>query len=39
MANSLLLASFSGSLSDWSKAWGLTSSDSIPVFLSSLLCN
>ena len=28
-----LLASFSGTLFDWSKAWGLTSSDSIPLFL------
>ena len=34
-----LLAYFSGSLFDWSRAWGLTSSDSIPLFLSSLLCN
>ena len=34
-----LLASFSGSLFDWSGAWGLTSSDSLPMFLSSLLCN
>ena len=34
-----LLANFSGSLFDWSRAWGLTSSDSIPMFLSSLLCN
>ena len=34
-----LLASFSGSLFDWSRAWGLTSSYSLPVFLSSLLCN
>ena len=34
-----LLAYFSGSLFDWSRAWGLTSSDSIPMFLSSLLCN
>ena len=34
-----LLAYFSGSLFDWSRAWGLTSSDSIPMFFSSLLCN
>ena len=34
-----LLASFSGSLFDWSKAWGFTSSDSLPMFLSSLFCN
>ena len=34
-----LLASFSGSLSAWSRAWGLISSDSLPMFLSSLLCN
>ena len=33
-----LLAFFSGSLFDWSRAWGLTSSDSLPIFLSSLLC-
>ena len=33
-----LLASFSGSLFDWSRAWGLTFSDSLPSFLSSLLC-
>ena len=34
-----LLSSFSGSLFEWSRAWGLTSSDSLPLFLSSLLCN
>ena len=34
-----LSASFSGFLFDWSRAWGLTSSDSLPMFLSSLLCN
>ena len=34
-----LLASFSGSLFDWFRAWGLTSSDSLPMFLSSLFCN
>ena len=34
-----LLASFSGSLFDWSRAWGLTTSDSLHMFLSSLLCN
>ena len=34
-----LLASFSGFLFDWSRAWRLTSSDSLPIFLSSLLCN
>ena len=32
-----LLALFSGSLFDWARVWGLTSSDSIPLFLSSLL--
>ena len=30
-----LLAFFTGSLFDWSKAWGLTSSESISLFLSS----
>ena len=35
-----LLALFSGFLFDWNRAWGLTSSDSLPLFLSSLLlCN
>ena len=34
-----LLDSFSGSLFDWSRAWGLTSSDSLPSFLSFLLCH
>ena len=34
-----LLASFSGSLFYWSRAWGLTTSDSLPMFPSSLLCN
>ena len=34
-----LLAYFNGSLFDWSRAWGLTFRDSIPMFLSSLLCN
>ena len=35
-----MLASFSGSLFDWSRAWRLTTSDSLPSFLSSLsLCN
>ena len=34
-----LLASFSGSLFDWSRAWELTTSDSLPIFFSSLLCN
>ena len=34
-----LLASFSGSLFDWSRAWELTTSDSLHMFLSSLLCN
>ena len=33
-----LLASFSGTLFDWSRAWRLTSRDSLPIFLSSLLC-
>ena len=32
-----LLASFSGTLFDWSRAWRLTSSDSLPMFLRSLL--
>ena len=31
-----MLASFSGTLFDWSRAWGLTSSDSLPSFLCSL---
>ena len=31
-----LLALFFGSLFDWARAWGLTSSDSLPLFLSSL---
>ena len=35
----VVLAYFSGSLFDWSRAWGLTSSDSLPLFLCSLLCN
>ena len=35
-----LLALFSSSLFDWARAWELTSSDSLPLFLSSLLlCN
>ena len=34
-----LLASFSGSLFDWSRAWGLISSDSLLMFLNSLFCN
>ena len=34
-----LLASFSDSLFDWSRAWGLTSNDSLPMFLSLLLFN
>ena len=38
-SNDQLLASFSGSLFDWSRAWGLTSSDSLPLFLNSLLYN
>ncbi|KAL0015045.1 hypothetical protein SO802_002114 [Lithocarpus litseifolius] len=29
-------ASFSGTLFDWSRAWGLTSSDSLPSFICSL---
>ena len=33
-----LLASFNGTLFDWSRAWRLTSSDFLPMFLSSLLC-
>ena len=36
---SFMLASSNGSLFEWSRAWGLTSSDSLPLFLSSLLCN
>ena len=31
-----MLASFSGTLFDWSRAWGLTSSESLPSFLCSL---
>ena len=31
-----LLALFSGSLFNWVRAWGLTSSDSLPLFPSSL---
>ena len=31
-----MLALFFGSLFDWARVWGLTSSDSIPFFLSSL---
>ena len=31
-----MLASFSGTLFDWSWAWGLTTSDSLSSFLSSL---
>ena len=35
-----MLASFSGTLFDWSRAWGLMTSDSLPSFLSSpSLCN
>ena len=35
-----LPASFIGSFFDWSRTWGLTSSLSLPLFLSSLfLCN
>ena len=34
-----LLALFSSFLFDWSRAWGIVSSDSLPLFLSSLfLC-
>ena len=33
-----LLASFNGTLFDWSRTWGLTISGSLPMFLSSLLC-
>ena len=32
-----LLASFNGSLFDWSQAWEITSSESLPLFISSLL--
>ena len=31
-----MLVLFFGSLFDWARAWGLTSSDSLPLFLSSL---
>ena len=31
-----MLASFIGTLFDWSRAWRLTTSDSLPSFLSSL---
>ena len=31
-----MLALYSGSLFDWARVWGLTSSDSLPLFLSSL---
>ena len=35
-----MLVSFSGTLFYWFRAWGLTTSDSLPSFLSSLsLCN
>ena len=35
-----MLASFSGTLFDWSQAWELMTSDSLPSFLSALLfCN
>ena len=38
--NNQLLALFSGSLFDCARVWGLTFSDSLPLFLSSLLlCN
>ena len=33
-----LFAFFSDSLFDWSRAWGLNSSGSLPMFLNSLLC-
>ena len=35
-SDDLMLASFSGTLFDWSQAWGLTINDSLPSFLSSL---
>ena len=38
-SNDQLLASFSGSLFDLSRALGLTSSNSLPMFLSSFLSN
>ena len=39
-SNDQLLALFSSSLFDWARTWRLTSSDSLPLFLSSLLlCN
>ena len=31
-----MLALFSSSLFDWARVWGLISSDSLPLFLSSL---
>ena len=35
-----MLASFSGTLFDWFRTWGLMTSDSLPSFISSLsLCN
>ena len=35
-----MLASFSGTVFNWSRAWGLMSSDSLASFISSLLfCN
>ena len=34
-SNDQMLASFSGTLFDWSRAWRLTSSDSLPSFLCS----
>ena len=35
-SNNQMLASFSGTLFEWSQAWGLKSSDSLPSFLCSL---
>lgn len=32
-----LIALFTGTLFDWSRSWGFTSSDFIPLFLASLL--
>lgn len=31
-----LIALFVGTLFDWSRAWGLTSSDSIPMFINTI---
>lgn len=31
-----ILVSFIGTLFDWSRAWGITSNDSLPMFVDSL---